>query len=210
MTREETAKIIYIVMSTFSTAYKNVSAERINALTMSWDAVFKDYSYKDVEQGLYIYMSTDTSGFPPQPGQIIDKIRMANTTEREVDALEAWVLVEKAISNSLYESVEEFKKLPPLCQKAVGRPEILREWAAMNTEQLQTVEQSHFIRAYDTVKRRENEYARLPMEVRNRIETVINQMPQLPDKVEVVEEERDFIPDFDMRKDIEELRKELA
>lgn len=210
MTKDETAKILYIVMSTFSTAFKNVSAERINTMSLAWDAVLKDYSYKEVEQGLYVYMSTDTSGYPPQPGQIIDKIRMANTTEREVDALEAWAVVEKAVQNSSTESEKEFKKLPPLIQKAVGRPEILKEWAVMDEDEFRTVEQSHFIRVYDTVRKRETEYSKLPGQVRARIESII-QMPQLPDKeVEESEEVREHTPAFDMSKDIEALRKELT
>lgn len=181
MTKEETAKIIYILMSTYSAAYKNISAEKTNALIQTWNAVMADYSYSDVEQGLYVYMSTDTSGFPPAPGQVIDKIRMLHPEEPEMDALEAWILVEKAVSNSAYNSVEEYLKLPPLIQKAVGRPEILKGWALMDTDSFQTVEQSHFIRVYDTVRKREKEYQRIPEKMRALIETTINQMPQLPE-----------------------------
>ena len=72
------------------------------------------------------------------------------------------------------------------------------------------MEQSHFIRVYDTVKKRETEYSKLPGQVRARIESII-QMPQLPDKeVEEVEEVREHTPAFDMSKDIEALRKELT
>lgn len=208
MTRDETAKIIFLIMSSYPTAYKNTSSDQIKALSLTWSAVLKEYSYSEVEQGLYVYMSTDTSGFPPAVGQLIDKIRLANTTEREVDALEAWVAVEKAVSNGLNNSVEEFKKLPPLCQKAVGTPEMLREWAAMDIDEFQTVEQSHFIRVYDTVKKREKECNRLPREIRERLENV-NTMPLLPEKVEEVTEKR-IRPKFDMSKDIERLRKELG
>lgn len=206
MTKEETAKIIYILMSTYSAAYKNISAEKTNALIQTWNAVMADYSYADVEQGLYVYMSTDTSGFPPAPGQVIDKIRMVHPEEPEMDALEAWVLVEKAVSNSSYHAAEEFIKLPPLIQKAVKRHEILKEWAQMDEDKFQTVEQSHFIRVYDTVKKREKEYQRLPLKVRGLIEATINQMPKLP---EIPQEAEDYYEPKELPNGVEAQIEEL-
>lgn len=211
MTKEETAKIIYILMSTYSAAYKNISAEKTNALIQTWNAVMADYSYSDVEQGLYVYMSTDTSGFPPAPGQVIDKIRMLHPEEPEMDALEAWILVEKAVRNSAYNAVEEFKKLPAMIQKAVRRPELLKEWAAMEEDEFRTIEQSHFIRVYDTVRKREKEYERIPEKMRALIETTINQMPQLPEieleKTEIYEP-KEFPQGVEDQ--IEELRQEFG
>lgn len=46
-------------------------------------------------------------------------------TPKQLNELEAWSLVEKAIRNSIYNSQEEFSKLPPLVQKAVGSPNVL-------------------------------------------------------------------------------------
>lgn len=165
MTKDEAAKIVFIIMSTFSTAYKNLSAEKTSAMIQAWAAVMEDYTYSEAEQGLYIYMSTDTSGFPPSPGQVIDKIRAARPQEREIDALEAWAIVEKAVSNSAYNSAEEYAKLPELCQKAIGNHQTLKEWATMDIDKFQTVEQSHFIRVYDAVKKRRKEIDRLPGKV---------------------------------------------
>ena len=211
MTKEETAKIIYIIMSTYSAAYKNISAEKTNALIQSWNAVMGDYSFGDVEQGLYVYMSTDTSGFPPAPGQVVDKIRMLHPEEPEMDALEAWVLVEKAVSNSAYNADEEFSKLPPLIQKTIKRPELLKEWALMDEDEFKTIEQSHFIKVFDTVKKREKEYERLPMNLRGLIETTINQMPQIPEskpRETEVYEPKEYPPGVEEQ--IEELRQEFG
>ena len=181
MTKEETSKIIFILMSSYPVVFKNVSAEKTATMIQSWNAILSDYSYEDVEQGVYVFISANTTGFPPDPGQIIDKIKMLHPKEPEMEALEAWVLVEKAVSNSAYNSVEEFLKLPPLIQKAVGRPEVLKEWALMDTDAFQTVEQSHFIRTYDVVKKREKEYERIPSRMRGLIESTIRSMPQIPE-----------------------------
>ena len=214
MTKEETSKIVFIIMSTFTTAYKNTNAEKTAALITAWNAVMEDYSYAEVEQGLYIYMSTDTSGFPPSPGQVIDKIKAAHPQEREIDALEAWAIVEKAVCNASYDYNEQFLKLPPLCQKAVGSPDILREWAVMDIDKFQTVEQSHFIRVYDTVKKRQKEHERLPRKVRELIEATVDQMPRLPEikqpEPESEDREEERVSPEVVSERIEQLKREFA
>ena len=95
-------------------------------------------------------------------------------------------------------------------QKAVGRPEMLKEWAVMDVDDLKTIEQSHFIRAYNTVKKREEEYAKLPQRMRDLISTTVNEMPMIPDKEEapVKTEHQNEIPE-DITNQIEALRAEF-
>lgn len=74
----------------------------------------------------------------PDDNHVVDmrdtQVRLALVRElntpKQLNELEAWSLVEKAIRNSIYNSQEEFSKLPPLVQKAVGSPNVLRLWAA--------------------------------------------------------------------------------
>ena len=80
--------------------------------------------------------------------------------------LQAWALVQKALRNSGYNSEEEFAKLPEACQRAVGTAANLKEWALMDSDQVATIEQSHFIRNYRTSVQRMKEEARLPENVR--------------------------------------------
>lgn len=206
MTREETAKIVYVVINTYPVQYKNLDSEKLSGLIQVWQAIMEEYSYQDVEMGLYAYISADTSGFPPAPGQVIDKIKAIHPQEREIDALEAWAIVEKAVSDSAYNHRERFAELPLLCQKAVGSPDILHEWATMDIEQFQTVEQSHFIRVFDTVKKRQKEFDRLPSKARAMIETATEQMPKISEKLkeEKPRAEREYHPDIEDR--IEKLK----
>lgn len=94
--------------------------------------------------------------FPPTIADIRAKAVDLNG-QKENGALEAWALVYKAICNSAYNSEEEFAKLPVLCRKAVGRPENLKEWSLMDIATVQSVEQSHFIRSYNTLLAGERE-----------------------------------------------------
>ena len=80
--------------------------------------------------------------------------------------MEAWSLVRRAISNSTYNAEQEFERLPEAVQRAVGSPANLREMAALDIERVETVEQSHFIRAYVAAIKRAAEDAKIPAKVR--------------------------------------------
>ena len=87
---------------------------------------------------------------------------------------------------------------------------LLKEWADMDVDDLKTIEQSHFIRAYNTVKKREEEYAMLPQRMRDLISTTVKEMPMIPDKEEapVETEHQNEIPE-DITNQIEALRAEF-
>lgn len=91
------------------------------------------------------------------------------TQPQELNEMEAWSLVYRAICNSTYNSVSEFEKLPPLVQKAVGLPDSLREWAM--TENLnKEVVMANFQKAYKAELHRHEELQKMPQNVRNLIE----------------------------------------
>lgn len=164
MTVKEARKLIAVFMVTYPN-YKPIDTELAAA---TWADAMDEYTYEQVNMAMRLYMKSSTSGFAPVPGQIIDIIhKMSNP--QELNEMEAWALVYKAICNSSYNSVEEFAKLPPLVQKAVGLPENLREWAM--TENLNhEVVSSNFMRNYKNVVEREKELAKMPSEVRKLIQ----------------------------------------
>ena len=84
--------------------------------------------------------------------------------------MEAWLLVSKALRNGTYGAVKEFNKLPPLVQKAVGSPDNLRNWAQTDSESIENVVQSNFMRTYRTVVNRAKEYRKMPKDIQALIE----------------------------------------
>lgn len=165
MTREETVKIIRIMVD----SYPNYKPNDISETVDVWQMMLEEYSYQEVSVALKAYILSDDSGFAPSIGKLVSKIHTM-TTPQELNEMEAWSLVYKAICNSTYNSVEEFSKLPPLVQKAVGLPENLREWAM--TENLNhEVVSSNFMRAYKVVLAREKEISKMPSEVIQLIQT---------------------------------------
>lgn len=130
-----------------------------------WYELLKDLQYKHLSVAIQKYMLTEK--FPPTIADLRSKT--SEITEPDIESmseLEAWAIVRKAIGNSGYHSEEEFKKLPEACQIAVGSPANLREWALMDSEQVGTVEQSHFIRNYRTAVKRISEDRKIPSNIR--------------------------------------------
>lgn len=164
MTREEIQDFLAMIQA----AYPNFNPPSKTAAVNAWTLALEEYEEKSVHTAFKLYMQTNTSGFAPVPGQIIDNIHTM-TQLQELNEMEAWSLVYKAICNSTYNSVSEFEKLPPLVQKAVGLPDSLREWAM--TENLNhEVVMSNFQRTYKAELKCHEEFQKMPQNVRNLIE----------------------------------------
>lgn len=133
---------------------------------MVWYSLLKDFDYKDTSRAVQEVMRT--SKFKPTVADIIERIHV-NVTDETMTEMEAWSLVRKAVSRSIYGSVEEFEKLPPACQKAVGSAANLRELAMMDEATVESVEQSHFVKSYRAITERtqREERAALPQHIQN-------------------------------------------
>ena len=156
---------------TIQTFYPNYQVENKEFTINAWYAIIGDCDYKPMEKALQAYITTDTSGFAPNIGQLLDKLHLIQNPQ-ELNEMEAWSLVSKALRNGYYGAVEEFNKLPPLVQKAVGSPDNLRNWSQTDTNSIENVVQSNFIKTYRTVVNRENEIKKMPADVRTLIENV--------------------------------------
>lgn len=167
MTRNETVKIIRIMCD----CYPNYKPSNLSETVDVWNMMLEEYSYSQISTALKTYVHSDTSGFAPSIGQLINKLHEVQSPQ-ELNEMEAWMLVSKALRNGYYGAVEEFNKLPPLVQKAVGSPDNLRNWALTDSKSIENVVQSNFMRTYRTVVNRENEIKKMPADVRTLIENV--------------------------------------
>ena len=166
MTREETVKIIRIMVD----SYPNYKPNNVSETVDVWYMMLSDYDYNLIAMALKTYILSDTSGFAPSIGQLVAKMQTINTPQ-ELSEAEAWALVSKAIRNSGYNSVEEFAKLPPLVQKAVGLPDQLKIWA-MDENYNEQVVSSNFMRCYRTELARSEELSKMPKDVKALINNI--------------------------------------
>jgi len=165
MTNEEATKLVYILQAAYPQHYRDFDAGKTRNLVTVWRELLEDYTYEQAAAGLKAFMANDTKGFPPVAGQIIDYLHKG---KEQMSAIEAWGLVYKAIQNGTYGAEEEYAKLPPIIQKAIGNPANIREMAQMDVDAM-SVEQSHFIRSYNAAVAREKEIAKIPQAVRDLI-----------------------------------------
>jgi hypothetical protein len=165
MTLEETGAIMDILRAAYPNFYKSQSAdERLGAADL-WAAMFGEDDFAIVACSVKAFIATDPKGFPPTIGAI--KGRLADMrSPAEMTEQEAWNAVRSAISNGLYGAKEEFEKLPATLQRLVGAADALREWAAMDSERLETVVASNFMRSYRARAASERERMMLPGDVK--------------------------------------------
>ena len=164
MTRDEVKQILMRIQTT----YPNWKPQGDLSLVIDvWHEYLEGYPYQEILGAVKAYVLSDTSGFAPTVGQIVGKLQgMMKTIEPDIGALEAWSKVSKALRNGYYGAEEEFNKLPPLVQKAVGSPMNLRNWSQSDLKSIETVVMSQFLSAYKTECKREAELSMIPNSVR--------------------------------------------
>ena len=112
-----------------------------------WFALLCDLPYEVVSMATKAYMQSET--FPPTPADIRRyAYKVTSPVTEDMSEIEAWGLVRKALNNGYYGAEVEFEKLPPLIQETLGNPARLREMSQLDMSEVETVEQSHFVRNY--------------------------------------------------------------
>ena len=165
MTRDETVKILSVLKCAYPNADREMpKMDAENTLTL-WGEML-DEPYPVVAMAVKSFIAVDTKGFPPAIGQVKEKIRQI-TSKAEMTEQEAWSLVTKAVSNSLYNSEEEYQKLPPLIRKLVHAPSQLRQWAMEDESNLQTVIASNFMRSFRARSKQAKDFSCLPGDVQD-------------------------------------------
>ena len=178
MSREDVQDFLAMVQGT----YPNFNPMDKTATINAWTIALEDFDKGQVAIAFKAYMQSDTSGFAPTPGKIISKIQ-GMTAPQYLTETEAWALVSQAIRNSGYNAVEEYVKLPPLVQKAVGLPSQLHTWAIDEYYNEMTVSRE-FITAYRTIVQRQEELDKMPENIKALIAKVneSSEMAQIQDK----------------------------
>ena len=149
-----------VMKTAYPRFYSNMGSQELEDTVALWSEMLKDIEPQTLTMAVKALIATNP--FPPTIAEIRNKVLAITGGGSQLSEMEAWALVKKACQNGIYGSVKEFGKLPPMVQKAVGSANMIREWAQMDVQQLDTVVQSNFMRSYKTVSIREQEFAQLP------------------------------------------------
>lgn len=180
MTRDETLKILSVLKAAFPHSYKDMTKRDATAMVDLWTMAFAGDPYEAVNAAVVALIVTRTTGFSPTIGEVKEKLA-APKAAQELSEQSAWALVSKACENGLYGYQKEYAKLPPEVQRAVGAPEQLKAWAAMDAETVQSVVASNFMRNYRTQQARAKEVEAMPPAVREMLSGVVSSMAMIGD-----------------------------
>lgn len=163
MTRKETAQILLILKKAYPFFYKDITQESAIEIVKLWHEMFKEDDVTLVIKAVKLLIKTDEKGYPPVIGVIKSKMKEIVGASRtdNINEFEAWQMVKDAVSNSLYNSKQEFDKLPPIIQKAVGNHYTLKDWAQTPVDTLETIIQSNFIKSYKAAFEKEENQDKL-------------------------------------------------
>lgn len=168
MTRQETGIIMDVLTTAYPRFYAGKIAPDMRQTMNLWAEMFAEDDVTVVAAAVKALIATDDEGFPPHIGAVKARIRKI-TQPQAMTPAEARSLVAKAVRNSLYESQEEFDRLPSDIRSLVGSPNQLRDWAMMDSETLHSVVASNFQKSYTMRKTQEREYQALPSDVKSMI-----------------------------------------
>ena len=171
----ETLKIFSVIKANYGNFFKNMPKVDAEAMVNLWAEMFQDTPYELVGAAVKAYIATDTDGYPPNVGKIKEMIRKL-TQQEEMTEQEAVRLILRACSNSTYNSQSEFEKLPPVLKRLVGSPNQLKEWAAMDSDIVNSVVSSNLMRSYKVIAERERQHQALPSGMRMLIEGMTDKM----------------------------------
>lgn len=172
MTREEVITFVQKIVSMYPSRFdSNAKVQNyVNVVAPAYSTVPLDKAVVALQD----FIITSNSAFPPEPAQIIGGIakleaKIKAEQERPAEALEAWSHVYRAIKNGFYHASEEWEKLTPMEQAAMGSPQAIRDAAQMENSAVNTVVQANFIKSYKSIMERKEKNLLLPNEIQRRI-----------------------------------------
>lgn len=158
MTKKETIAIMAMLKASYPRYYGDMGAEDIETAINLWYTMLKDYDGKIVGQAVKSVIATNK--YPPTVAEVLEKIKLI-TGKEDMTEMKAWSYISKAVSNSTYHALEEWEKLPEQLQKAVS-PDLLRSWATIEGEDVQTIIQLHFLKTFRANEKRRKDIESLP------------------------------------------------
>lgn len=144
MDRDEVKRLLFTLSEKYTTF--KIDPQMLSFKIDAWLEDLAPYSYEDVKKACAVYRDNERSAFAPSTSQIIGLIK--DCSAETMTAIEAWGLVRKAIRNSYY-AEEEFAKLNPVIQRAVGSPSLLRDYGYLESTEIEQCIQPRFFRAYE-------------------------------------------------------------
>lgn len=170
MTREETKMIITMLSSVYVNEFSKLKEEQVIRMIDVWTMLFEDEDANKIATVTKTYLKSSTNAFMPTPAMLINMayelFEPKGMTEQE-----AWNILLHAITHCDYYPKRTYDMLPLEIQ-ALCTPNQLYEWGQINTETLNTVVASNFMRSFKVREKNRVDYERLPNDTKALIESL--------------------------------------
>lgn len=163
MTREDCYTILVLLQTAYPRFYANKDKSELKNAVNLWADMFFEESVETVALAVKFLIANNT--FPPSIAEIKQCIAKSRQKDKP-DANQAWQRVKRALANSVYSAKEEYDKLPPEIQRAVGSPVQLYRWALLDASEVESFIARDFMRNYNARLQHECEYLVAPPDVR--------------------------------------------
>ena len=144
--------------------YKGMAKSELEQILDLWTEMFKEDHPRIVAGAVKAFIATDSKGFPPVIGVLKDKVRQI-TKPPMMTEQEAWTLVLDAMNCSEHDVGKRFDALPPVVRSIVGNARQLWEWGLMDSQTVNSVVASNFMRSYRNRAQQQADFDALPGDV---------------------------------------------
>ena len=183
MNKQETLKIINVLMSYYPDTFKGLSDEQTTTFIEIWHKSFSDNTYKEVQSAVLDFIQCSTDRFMPPIGkikEIINDYRFADVPN-ENEAFE--ILINARKKYNIYDSPREgdaYDTLPDAIKRAIGNRKGFISIGNLNTDSAQYgIEKSNFMRIYKSELDRAKKDASRPEWLRKALDANIKKVPAL-------------------------------
>lgn len=152
MTRQETAKIVGVLMGYYPDTFKSMSDEQTKMFVEIWQKSFEDEPYSSVSVAVWDFIQNSTDDFMPRVGKIkaiMTEHRFENVPN-EMEAFEILIKARKKLNTyAPISDTDSYSTLPEPIKKAIGGRQGFMSIGVLNSDSEQySVEKSHFMKQY--------------------------------------------------------------
>ena len=165
MGREDVIKILTVLQTAYPMFYRGQTNEQLRDTAQLWLKMFGDKDATLVENAVIALISTRAETYPPSIGSVNEMIQKITTPE--INPLDAWGYVKRAIRNGTYGAEEEWERLPEAVKTAIT-PQQIRSWAT-DEDFNEGVASSLFMKSFQAKQKSDREQGMLPESIRNMV-----------------------------------------
>lgn len=163
MTRDEVVVILGMIKTAYPSFYKEMSKQEMYNTIDLWSEMFKNDKSEIITLAVKSLISK--SEYAPSIATI--KNEAFRLQSNDITPIELWNKLKKAISNSTYNSVEEYNKLPEQVKRFVGSPNALRDLAQNDATTNDTIVKGQFLKQIENIKAQEKQEKMMLPEIKN-------------------------------------------